>query len=386
MPNEVILKEDSEIKKNKMLVFAKTLPSNLSVPAQRVFLALLSAIKENEKGNQFYIKGKDIAALTGLPANVVGQQLKEMSIDADELRQYTLVIREDDGNDLRVGIISSTKYFKGERTLRVSVDSALLPYLTGIQKQWDISYSTAGAMKFRSQYSVPLYDRMNYYLAEGSHYYTVAEVRELFNIPEGKITRTSVLNQRVIAPAIDDINSFTNLEVSVQQHKKNNKTIIGYTFFVEDKNLKEAKKLEANNTESFIFKLISPPYEFNEKILFKLIDKYGIESVKNNFEYVSKRKTENFSKYLYWAITNQIYERTREIEQIQESDKSYGIDKLAELNGQMSLLEDPYQNDDSQVKYDDFDIEKIQNPELKIFYKKIMETKNTINIEKMDGE
>ena len=318
------LTEDSQITKSKMLIFAQTTPSNLPVSAQRLFLALLSSINKDEEGNTFIIRGKDIATLADLPANVVGQQLQEMSISADSLRKYTLVINEDDGNALRVGLISSTKYLKGERAIRVSVDPYLMPYLRKMKEQFVISYTAGGPMKFRSEYSICLYDMMNYYLDQGGHYFTLAEVREMYNIPDGKIVKTSILNQKVIAPSLRDINTYTNLEVTMK-YEKQGRTIIGYYFFVKRKDGYNAPQitLEENTDEKFIMNLTSAPYNFNKYYLVKLIDKYGINSIRNNFEYTKKQSPRNFSRYLSWAIQNQIYEKERELEQIKAINIEY---------------------------------------------------------------
>lgn len=318
------LTEDSQITKSKMLIFAQTSPSNLPVPAQRLFLALLSSINKEDEGNIFILRGKDIAALADLPANVVGQQLQEMSISADSLRKYTLVINEDDGNTLRVGLISSTKYLKGERAIRVSVDPYLMPYLRKMKEQFVISYTAGGPMKFRSEYSLCLYDMMNYYLDEGGHYFTLAEVRRMFNIPDGKIAKTSILNQKVIAPSLRDINTYTNLEVTMK-YEKQVRTIVGYYFFVKRKDGYNPPKvtIEENTDEKFILQLTSDPYNFNKYYLVKLIEKYGIESIKNNFDYTKKQEPRNFSRYLSWAVQNQIYEKEREIEQIKAINSNY---------------------------------------------------------------
>ena len=330
------LDENSEVRKSRALIFAQTTPSNLPIAAQRLFLALLANINDDtsDDDNTFIIKGKDIAALSNLSPNVVGQQLEEMTIKSDMLRQFTLTIKEDDGNDLRTGLISSSKYIKGQRAIRISVDKFLMPHLKRMKQQFDISYAISGPMKFRSEYSIRLYEIMNYYSNEGSHYFTLQEIRKLFNIADGKIPLTSTLNQKVIAPSMRDINNFTNMEITVE-HKKRGRTIIGYTFTVKDKNPRLSNnnnnnnnKIQANEDEEFITKLLSAPYSFNKNSLFMLINKYGLNSIKNNFRYTEEHKPKNFSAYLFWAITNQVYEKQLEIAQIEAVNKAYAEDNI----------------------------------------------------------
>ena len=321
------LNEDSEIRKSKALVFAQMSPTNLPLPAQRLFMALLANIDIDSDQTSFIIAGKDIASIADLPSNVVGQQLEEMSIKADALRQYTIVIQEDDGNFLRSGLLSSTKYLKGQRSIRIGIDPYLLPHLKKMKEQFVISYKAAGAMKFKSEYSLPFYDMMLYYLREGGyHYFTIDEVRKMFNIPDGKVKLISTLNQKVIKPAMRDVNLHTNLEVTMKQEtKQGSRATIGYHFYIKDKN-QECIEESNREIEEIMEMLVNPPYRFNKYTLMKLIDKYGIESIKNNFNYTKSKSPNNFSRYLYWSITNQIFEREKEIEQIQKVNKNFVID------------------------------------------------------------
>lgn len=318
----VDINHNSEIRKSRALLFAQTVPSNLPIAAQRLFLALLTSVNENSTNDDdctFIIRGKDIANMANLSPNVVGQQLEEMSIKADFLRQYTLIIKEDDGNDLRVGLISSTKYLKGQRAIRVNIDKFLMPYLKKAKEQFVLSYTAAGPMKFKSEYSIRLFEMLNYYIGEGYHYFTLEELRTVFNLSKNKIPQTCNFNQKVLAPSMRDINTFTNLSVEVKQEKKS-RTIVGYHFFFKNKNtdLTIAEAID----EKFIEQLISKPYNFNKVVLTKMIDKYGIESIKNNFRYAKQHNPSNFGAYLNWAITNQVYEKEHEIKQIEAVNKA----------------------------------------------------------------
>lgn len=383
---DIQIRADDEIKKSKMFIFAQTQPTNLPIMAQRVFLALLSQVEQNEKDDTFIIKGKDIAAIAKLAPNVVGQQLKEMSEASDALRQYTLVIHEEDGNDLRVGLISSSKYLKGERAIRISVDKYLMPYIRDMKKKYAISYKAGGPMKFRSSYSMPLYDVMNYYLSEGQHYYTVEETRKMFNIPDGAITETATLNQRVIAPAIRDINAYTSLEVSVEQHRQGRK-ILGYTFKVRDKEEYQVELIEEEDERTAFVKLITgAPYHFNPKTLDKLITKYGWTSVKNNFEYTKRHTPKNFAAYLYHTVTHQIAEQEMEVKQIQAVQPDYKSSMPAELVETQDLFKQE-KSVDQILEEENFDMDNyvFQNPQLAMMYEKFKQRANQIKTEESEG-
>ena len=372
--------ENSEIRKSKALVFAKTAPSVLPITAQRLFMALLSTIDtdENNTENSFVIYGKDIAALAGLPPNVVGQQLEEISVKADTLRQYTIVIQEDDGGFLRTGLISSSKHLAGKRAIRISVDQYLLPYLKKMKEQFVISYKLEGVMKFKSEYSLPFYDVMLYYLKEenGYHYATIDDLRKIFNITDGKFAKTYALNQRVLGPAIKDINTHTNIEIKVEQHKIN-RVIVGYHFYITNKDEEAVIQINKENDE-FISKIISPPINFNRFTLAKLIDEHGIDSVKNNYEYTIKQNPSNIARYLYWAVTNQIFEKQREIEQVQKINPEQKVVPVPRYHEEGELLfeDESYKESSEGPKLDK--IEKL-NPKLYDLIMKIERTRKGLN-------
>lgn len=376
---DIQIREEDEIKKSKMFIFAQTQPTNLPIMAQRVFLALLSQVEQDDESDTFIIRGRDIAALSKLAPNVVGQQLKEMSEASDSLRQYTLVIREEDGNDLRVGLISSSKYLKGERAIRVSVDKYLMPYIRNMKKQYAISYKAGGPMKFRSSYAMPLYDMMNYYLSDGQHYFTVEETRRMFNIPDGSVAKIETLNQRVIKPAMRDINTYTNLEVSVEQHRKGRK-IIGYIFRVRNKEEYQVELIPEEDERTILYKtLTSVPYDFNPKTLDKLVSQYGWTSVKNNFEYTKRKNPKNFAGYLYYTVTHQIAEHEMEIKQIQAIQPDYKSTLPSELIETQDLFKQEKTVDqilEEENKDIDMDTYVFQSPQLAEMYRKFRERSN----------
>ena len=377
---DIQIRAEDEIKKSKMFIFAQTQPTNLPIMAQRVFLALLSQVEQDDESDTFIIRGRDIAALSKLAPNVVGQQLKEMSEASDSLRQYTLVIREEDGNDLRVGLISSSKYLKGERAIRVSVDKYLMPYIRNMKKQYAISYKAGGPMKFRSSYAMPLYDMMNYYLSDGQHYFTVEETRKMFNIPDGTVSETATLNQRVIAPAMRDINAYTNLEVTVEQHRQGRK-ILGYIFRIRNKEEYQVKLIpEEDERTTFLKTITDAPYHFNPKTLDKLVSQYGWTSVKNNFEYTKRHKPNNFAAYLYHTVTHQIAEHEMEIKQIQQVQPDYKSTLPSELVETPDLFTQQ-KTVDQILEEEKIDMDEyvFQNPQLAEMYRKFKERADQIN-------
>ena len=323
----IMIDQNSQVRKPKSLIFAKA-KENLPTTANRLWYAVLAEINrrpKSDKGTDFIINGKDIAELANLPANVVGQQLQELYKNSSKLASYTIEIVEDDGNSLTASMISSAKYYKNSRSIRVSIDAHLLPYLKDYVGQMSISYSLGTPMKFKCIYTSPLYDLMNYYLGKGEITLSVAEIREYIHIPEGKYTETGSLNNRALYPAVREINEHSNLLIDcvpmkVIEGKK--RTIVAYKFIIKEKDgsFLESDDPEELKTMQLIQQLISSPYRLSHEKAFELLDQYGSTSCRVNFEYTKKQKYDNFIAYYRYCLKNQIAEKEIEKAEIRAAD------------------------------------------------------------------
>ena len=83
----------------------------------------------------------------------------------------------------------------------------------------------------------------------------------------------------------------------------------------------------------------------------------------------------NYASYLYWAITNQVYERTREIEQIKKINENYKPESMPKFRDEIALFEEP----EPEASSVDLDRIKESNPELYQIYTRIMNIKNQNN-------
>lgn len=331
----IVIDSESKIRKPKSLIFAKV-KENLPISANRLWYAVLAEIAkrpENDNGTSFVINGKDIAELANLPANVVGQQLEEIYKNSSKLAGYTIEIVESDGNPMTVSMISSAKYFKNSRAIRVNIDPNLLPYLKNYVGQISVSYALGGPMKFKCVYSAPLYDLMNFYLGQREIQFTIEEMRDLLHVPEGKLTTVTNLNARAVYPAVKEIVSNTNLNVECELIKEG-RVAKGYKFVIEEKdeNFLDIEDPEERKVFNFIQKIISPPFNVNKDLVFQLMQTYGIDSCIVNFEYTKKQKYESFIRYYRYCLKNKIGEKELEKAQLREADyaKYSNISPLAD--------------------------------------------------------
>ena len=267
--------------------------------------------------------------------------------------------------------------------LRVAVDQYLMPYIRAMKDKYSIAYAIEGPMQFKSEYSAPLFDVANYYAEDGEHYFTLEEMRGIFNVPGNKLIRTSNFNQRVVQPALNDINTYTDLNVELKPDIRKKK-IIGYTMAVQSKeNFISAEQSDKERLDKILEEVSKEPYNFNVGVMLRLVDEYGLTRIENNIVYAKHKNPKNLAAYLYKAITNGYAEKIMEIKQLQAVDKAYQSEQILELQGQGNLFKNNNTEDEEIKEAEDYNqiVEKANkmtwnNPDIKEKYLKFMKMLN----------
>ena len=137
--------------------------------------------------------------------------------------------------------VSSRTYFKKEGRFRIAMTDEVMPYLTQLKGQFT-QYQLKHIAYFNSVHSIRIYELITQYRSVGSREITVEKLKEWLQV-ENKYPRFNSLNQRVLEPAITEINEKSDLVVEVEQIKRG-RTIHALNFVI----LPKQKKAE--NTEN----------------------------------------------------------------------------------------------------------------------------------------
>jgi len=126
-------------------------------------------------------------------------------------------------------------YFKFDNGLiTCRFDKALKPYLLEIKDRFIIS-DLRMILPMRSSYSKRMYLLLKEYSKIGKRTFNVEELKEVLKVPKSKQEKYNKFKSFVLKKAEEDINKFTDLEISFKEIKRGKK-VIEVTFTIKKNN------------------------------------------------------------------------------------------------------------------------------------------------------
>lgn len=222
------------IKKDNDLIQAKY---RVGLHEQRLLYAVLGAIRtDDEVFNKYTIDLKTLAQLHGLTTNnAVYTQLHQA---AEEL--LVTVVDISRGNTVRKTTwLNYVEYVPNEAQLKVTIHDELKPYLLQLKRNYT-QYNLAAVANFRNSYSIRFYEllKMRQNMGKGGQFYieyTLAELKKLLGIQSHEYKQATDLKARVIKPALEEINTQTDLKIIQTDYIKKGRAIHAINIVAEPK-------------------------------------------------------------------------------------------------------------------------------------------------------
>jgi plasmid replication initiation protein len=222
------------IKKDNDLIQAKY---RVGLHEQRLLYAVLGAIRtDDEVFNKYTIDLKTLAQLHGLTTNnAVYTQLHQA---AEEL--LVTVVDISRGNTVRKTTwLNYVEYVPNEAQLKVTIHDELKPYLLQLKRNYT-QYNLAAVANFRNSYSIRFYEllKMRQNMGKGGQFYieyTLAELKKLLVIQSHEYKQATDLRARVIKPALEEINTQTDLKIIQTDYIKKGRAIHAINIVAEPK-------------------------------------------------------------------------------------------------------------------------------------------------------
>lgn len=220
---------------------------------------------------------------------------------------------EEDGELIYWNWFSGFRYKKNEGTFKFYITPELQPYLLDLKGTFT-RYRLQDIYQFRSATTWKLYEHLKKcWDFDQSWSVDLVELKIKLGIP-GKYARWSDFRDRVIDPAIDEINKHSDISVTWKK-KKRSRRVIGVVFFVDAKQPDDVITIE--NPREKIHKLLLI-YGVNEKTAQDYTEKIDlagrtdffvnqIPTIKKRWEVKSKNVP--LPKYLIGAIKNELQQR-----------------------------------------------------------------------------
>lgn len=205
----------------------------LTLNEQRLVLSVISQLdgrKPAPKKNLFVITAEDFSSTFGIPLKQAYEALDEAAS-----RLYERDIKTfDKTNNTRERFrwVDGVKYRDGEAKVTLSLSSQILPYITKLHSQLT-SYEIKQISQLKNTYAIRFYELLIQFRSTGERYIPLLKLRERLELVN-QYTRVFDLRKHVIAPAIENINSSTDLVVK-WRFVKTKKLITGVFFSFHEK-------------------------------------------------------------------------------------------------------------------------------------------------------
>lgn len=199
---------------------------DMTLREQRLLLYCISRIKPTDKGKEVYrISIRDVCAACGIADNVTGGAYKAMKEAVKKLDSFNFFMKDIDGRDHLVHWIEHVVIDpegKKKACIQFNFDPRIVPYLFDVKKRFT-SYELGNVMQMQSVYGVRLYELSKSYEFRGGHEFSLAELRYLMGAEEESYKRYSNLKQKIIEPAIREVNGYSDLKIDYIEIKEGRK-------------------------------------------------------------------------------------------------------------------------------------------------------------------
>jgi plasmid replication initiation protein len=215
---------NQDIVKSNALIEAVYNPG--SVYQMRLLMAALMQVKAKESldyKHRYYVTANALADMTGTKAVDNYKELKKASID---LMNTTVIIKDEPNNgqnlkrELMINLVSSCEYMDNEGRVGLRFTEEILPYVADLKRRFT-QYQAKYVMPMKSSYGIRLYELCLQWMGEEREF-EVEEFRHMFGLGKG-YERIDNLKNRVIEPALKDINTYSDIRVKFGQRKTGRK-------------------------------------------------------------------------------------------------------------------------------------------------------------------
>ena len=190
---------------------------SLTVQQQRIILYLISKIEygdEDFKEYEFNIK--DFCRVCGL-YDESGKYYPELKRQVKAIRDKSMWIEISEGEEVLLSWLDGAHISRNSGKIKVRLNKDMKPYLLQLRENFT-KYEIANVLCMRSKYSIRLYE-----LVKSLHFQELETYVKIFSVDELRkrldaetYPRFCNFNQRVLKPAVQEINSYTDKEVSYE--------------------------------------------------------------------------------------------------------------------------------------------------------------------------
>ena len=203
---------------------------NIKYLEQLIFLSALSEVESRSKIDHTEEHTIDLSKLAKI-ADLQSDYYKEIKRAAENLYTRKISIPQEDGSVIVTGFIHAYRYHDGKAKLSVCFSPKIIPYISHIKESF-VCYKFKQIARFRSSYAIRMYELLIQKIDLSTvRIIELKHLRDLFKLGKS-YDRYNNLIQRVIEPAIKDINKHSDLNVIYKEIRTGRK-VTALEFHIE---------------------------------------------------------------------------------------------------------------------------------------------------------
>ena len=202
------------VKHNEII---RTSRYTLSTTEQKIVIYLISQIKASDTElKEVSLSIKEFARLAGIDIN--GKVYSRIKDQIQTLADKSWWLDLPGEKQVLFRFIDTAMIEKGSGIIKIKLHSSLEPYLIGLRENFT-KYELINVLILKSKYSIRLYEILKSYLWQGSWDVDIDTLRKMLEIGD-KYTEFKEFRRRVLVPAVNEINKYTDLELDYKTIKK----------------------------------------------------------------------------------------------------------------------------------------------------------------------
>lgn len=223
---------------------------NLDLVEQRLILLAIITARETGKGinanDALEVHASSYINHFNVEKHTAYKVLKQAVDDLFE-RRFSFQFINKNGNieHVKSRWVSEIRYVENEATVKLIFAPAVVPLITRLEQHFT-SYELKQVTLLKSRYAIRLYELLIAWRTVGkTPIFELSQFRNQLGIDDNEYQRMELFKRRVLEIAISQINEFTDITTTYEQHKKG-RSISGFSFSFKQK--KDDYKLIADPT------------------------------------------------------------------------------------------------------------------------------------------
>ena len=227
------MKKDLVVKDNVLINASYTLDL---VEQRLILLAILAARESNTPTDQdLTVHVDSYINHFNVHRNTAYQALQDASRNLFERRfSYQKLTPKGNIENVMSRWVQRISYVENEALVRIKFSDDVIPLITNLEKHFT-SYELEQVSSLTSAYAVRLYEVLIAWRSTGKvSMIEVQELRSRLGVLDTEHQRMEAFKRRVLEPAIEQINKFSDIKAEYEQHKQG-RSIIGFSFKFKSK-------------------------------------------------------------------------------------------------------------------------------------------------------